>query len=190
MAKKVNESIKLKTGHPFCPSRWLLTVHLFIYEFLNILMRKHWVRLWQKMLVLRQSIQTRHFTILYNCTYHLNPKSKLNELKKKKKKGLCNSCFLCILKPLLPSSSIHCLPEPTPHHTPPHRSPELLVELVNSPEPPWAMIQRFVFHDLPFFPWISIFFFSGFMGFFGASWTIYGFFFFFFLGILMGWLDS
>ena len=49
---------------------------------------------------------------------------------------------------------------PNLHHTthwssPPQSLPELCVELGNKPEPPWATIQRFVFHDFPFSPiWI------------------------------------
>ena len=41
-------------------------------------------------------------------------------------------------------------------------------ELGNKPEPPWAMIQRFVFHDFPFSPiWISNWVFRFFVCFIG-----------------------
>ena len=61
---------------------------------------------------------------------------------------------------------------PNLHHTtrrssPPQRSLELCVELGNIPEPPWATILRFVFHDFPFSPiWISNYF-NGFFCFLG-----------------------
>ena len=66
---------------------------------------------------------------------------------------------------------------PNLHHTThritlPHRSTELCVKLVNILELPWATIQRFVFHDLPFLPvWIS--------NYFDGFFWVYGF-----------WLDS
>ena len=57
---------------------------------------------------------------------------------------------------VVPSFACPNLHHTTHRVTPPHRSPELCVELVNIPELPRATIQRFVFHDFPFLPiWIS-----------------------------------
>ena len=83
------------------------------------------------------------------------------------------------LRQKLPPSSIFACPNL--HHTThrcslPQRSPELCLELGNIPEPPWATIQRFFLMIFPFpqFGFRIIDGFFGFMGFFGASWIIYG----------------
>ena len=73
-------------------------------------MRKHWVRLWRKTLVLCHPIESCHVTLLY-----LSLKSLIKTGKKK-----CSpphSCFLSFLRLLKAPSSILCLPEPPPYHT-------------------------------------------------------------------------
>ena len=97
-------------------------------------------------------------------------------ISKKKEFSLC---------PLLPQTSdssfgvVSSFACPNLHHithriTPPHRSSELCMELVNIPVLSWATIQLFVFHDLPFFPvWILNYWWCGFfLGGFSIFWYL------------------
>ena len=134
----------------------------------------------------RTPIESCHVTLLY---LSLKSLIKTKRIKEKKKKAhhhtAASSASSNFWKLPLPSFACQNLHHNTHRSSPPYKSPKLCVELVNILEPPWAMIQRFVFHDLPFrqfgFQIINGFFLEPnelFMGFF--------FFFFGYFGILLG----
>ena len=75
--------------------------------------------------------------------------------KRKEKNSPPHSCFFRLLKV---ASSILCLPEPPPHHTPKLTATQVAGAVRGACKHTGTAVshdQRFVFHDLPFSPSIS-----------------------------------
>ena len=125
--------------------------------------------MWHKTLVLCQPIETRHITLLY---LSLKSLIKIEWIKKRKRKKV-------YAPQLLPPSSILCLPKPLPHHTPKHTATQVSRAMRGACKHTRAVVS---YDPKVFFmicPFLNLDFkllmgFSRFIGFFGASWIIYG----------------